>query len=360
MSVALSTADAAQSLDLAGPAAAQPVARRVESVQLTMSHLGLGNLNEYALMVLFGNAHSQQLVAGTGQRPDGLVDTRGQQLYPAYFMTHLQVPARRLLRRHLLWDEVDVGVEVQRFGDTLLSSSYALGCKGELGGEGGDWSPELFPSMRGANLIVVDTVEGGGTSHRQVSAPRQGHIAALPRLRAVPPAVVGARKVRTEGLQARFQDGVPLRSRQALRHVVRPGLDAAPGHAMIFAKFSELMDMAEQQLLGGAIAQDLTLGLPLAALGHLAVRERETYYFGNCFGGEEIEIRCHGQLRLLRPTEVDEDSNTIPAAELELCFEITRIPDQALLAIARANKWLAVPVKDQDLVRDVMRRMSGR
>lgn len=354
MSVALPAAEPAQTAPVATGVPA-PESRRVETLQLNMSHLGLGALGEAALMVLFGNAHSHQLVAGTGQRPDGLVDARGLQLYPAYFMTHLRVPASRLLRSHVLWDEVDVGVEVQRFGDTLLSSTCALARKGELAGVGAAWPPADLPTMHGANLIVIDTVEGAGTTQRQVSAPRPDRIAVLPRLRAVPPAVIHARQVRAQGLLPRFADGRALRNPMALRHVVRPGQDASPGHAMIFAKFTELMDLAEQRLL----TEDPALCLPLAALGHLAVRERETYYFGNCFAGEELEFRCTGQLRLLRPNEVDEASNAIAAAELELCFEITRATDRALLAIARANKCLAVPVRDQDLVRDVVRRLSG-
>ena len=46
----------------------------VGTVELTMSHVGLGTLTESALMVLFGNAHAHRLVAGTGRRPDALVD----------------------------------------------------------------------------------------------------------------------------------------------------------------------------------------------------------------------------------------------------------------------------------------------
>ena len=128
---------------------------------------GLGSLNEYALMVLFGNAHSHRLVAGTGAKPDGMVDQRGNVLYPAYFMTTLKVPTCNLLRSFKLWEQVDVGVEIHRFGDTLLESRYALGRDGALDPRGADWSEALWPTMSGNNLIVVDTIEGGGTTNRR-------------------------------------------------------------------------------------------------------------------------------------------------------------------------------------------------
>ena len=155
----------------------------VENVELTMSHVGLGSLNEYALMVLFGNAHSHRLVAGTGAKPDGMVDQRGNVLYPAYFMTTLKVPTCNLLRSFKLWEQVDVGVEIHRFGDTLLESRYALGRDGALDPRGADWSEALWPTMSGNNLIVVDTHRrrrhdeppGGGTGRRAHRGAAQAH-----------------------------------------------------------------------------------------------------------------------------------------------------------------------------------------
>ena len=42
-----------------------------------MSHVGLGSLTEYGVLVLFGNAHSHALVEGTGLPPDEIRDTEG-------------------------------------------------------------------------------------------------------------------------------------------------------------------------------------------------------------------------------------------------------------------------------------------
>jgi hypothetical protein len=69
----------------------------IENIELSMSHVGLGALNEYALMVLFGNAHSHSLVQGVGITPDRIKDNQGLLLYPAYFMTHLKIPADSLI-----------------------------------------------------------------------------------------------------------------------------------------------------------------------------------------------------------------------------------------------------------------------
>lgn len=329
---------------------AVPTLAHVEHLELTMSHLGLGSLNEYALMVLFGNAHSHRLVAGTAVKPDGIIDQRGHMLYPAYFMTRLRVPPCNLLNTFGLWSDVDVGVDVHRFGDTLLASRYILGRAGTVGSNSDEWDTSTCPSMEGNNLIVVDAVEGGGTAHREVAVPLPDRIAALPKRKTVPEGVSLSRKARSEALDSGMR--VPmLRTREPIRYAVRPGMDAAPGHAMIFAKFGEIMDFAEHHFLH----HDPQVGLPAEVLGYLQVVERDTYYYGNCFGGEALTIHLAGHLELLDCHAVDEESNCILAAELNLSFEICRAGDKSLLCVARVKKLLAIPLKDQDLVRDVTR-----
>jgi probable biosynthetic protein (TIGR04098 family) len=105
---------------------------QIENLYLTMSHVGLGDLNEYALMVLFGNAHSHRLTKGLSITPNEIAAMDGTTLYPAYFMTHLKVPLAFLISSYKLWQTVSVGDEVKHFGDTLLESNYILANQGDV------------------------------------------------------------------------------------------------------------------------------------------------------------------------------------------------------------------------------------
>jgi probable biosynthetic protein (TIGR04098 family) len=323
------------------------------TVELTMSHVGLGSLTESALMVLFGNAHSHRLVAGTGRKPDGLVDHQGNRLYPAYFATSLRIPVGTLLSSHKLWEHVDIGIDVRRFGETLLESTYILGRKGCIGPELPDWHAPPSPMMTGCNLMVVDAVDGTGFANRQAAVPRSECLAPLPKLRSVPAAVARSKLIRSQGFRLE-PAGIALRTEEPIRYTVRPGADAAPGHAMVFANFSDIMDVAEREFL----ARHSQFALPAQALDHLSVLERDTYYYGNCCGGESVNIRMSGFIRLLDWTKLNESSNCILAAELNLEFEIGKVADGSLVAMARVKKLLVLPAKGQDVARDVARILS--
>jgi probable biosynthetic protein (TIGR04098 family) len=325
----------------------------VGTVELTMSHVGLGSLTESALMVLFGNAHSHRLVAGTGRKPDGLVDHRGNYLYPAYFATSLRIPLGNLLSSYKLWEHVDIGIDVRRFGETLLESTCVLGREGCIGSELPDWHAPPSPMMTGCNLMVVDAVDGAGLANRQVAVPRRECLAPLAKLRSVPAAVARSKLIRSQGFRLE-PAGIALRTEEPVRYKVRPGADAAPGHAMVFAKFSDIMDVAEREFL----ARHARFALPAHALDHLSVLERDTYYYGNCLGGESLNIRMSGFIRPLDWTKFDESSNCILAAELNLAFEIGKAIDGSLLAMACVKKLLVLPAKGQDVARDVARILS--
>ena len=325
----------------------------VGTVELTMSHVGLGSLTESALMVLFGNAHSHRLVAGTGRKPDGLVDHHGNRLYPAYFATSLKIPVGNLLGSYKLWEQVDIGIDVRRFGETLLESTCILGRQGAIGPDMADWDEPPSPMMTGCNLMVVDAVDGTGLANRQVGVPRSDCLAPLPKLRSVPAAVARSKLIRAQGFRLECV-GVALRTEEPIRYTVRPGADAAPGHAMVFAKFSDIMDVAEREFL----TRHAQFALPAQALDHLSVLERDTYYYGNCCGGESLNIRLSGFIRLLDWTKFNESGNCILAAELNLAFEIGKVADGSLVAMARVKKLLVLPAKGQDVARDVARILS--
>ena len=93
---------------------------------LDMETVGLGNLTEYRLLVLFGNYHSLCLVEGTELTPNDIVDEKERLLYPAYYMTHLQVPVGNFVEDYNLWDNAKTTVEIKKFGVNLLDSYYTF------------------------------------------------------------------------------------------------------------------------------------------------------------------------------------------------------------------------------------------
>ncbi len=319
----------------------------VERIELTMSQLGLGQLTEYALMVMFGNAHSHHLVKGLEITPEEIRDHAGLLLYPAYFLTHLKVPPQRLLSGYHAWTHVDVGCDVKRFGDTVLESTYAFGSAGELPEDPEQWPSADLITMHGNNLIVVDATEEG--SARKISAPRPDRFAELEKLRRPPVAIARARKIRGSGFELEGEGLIA--TDQPICFRLAPHRDAAPGHAMIFAMFSQLMDQAEFQLLADLFEPSL----PRAVLHHLCVLERETFYYGNCFAGDEVAVHISGDMELAAPDFHGQALDIVSAAKFKLAFEVTNKRSGALLALARAEKLLAMPTALQDLTQDVRR-----
>ncbi|MET0660517.1 MAG: D-fructose-6-phosphate amidotransferase, partial [Steroidobacteraceae bacterium] len=147
-------------------------------------------------MVLFGNAHSHALVKGTALTPDQIKNDAGTTLYPAYFMTRLTVPALAPLSSYKLWEQVCVGVDVRRFGDTLLESKYALGRGRQLPGDPQDWDADRFPMMEGNNLLVIDSEDDTSTK-RKVGNPGVGLIANLPKSVRAPKGIMLSKQART-------------------------------------------------------------------------------------------------------------------------------------------------------------------
>lgn len=312
---------------------------------LTMSHLGLGQLTEYALMVLFGNAHSMALVEGTAVTPSSIRDKNGLLLYPAYFMTHLSVPKSCLLREIGLWEDIRIGCDIKRFGETILDSRYLL--SKDIPRDVEQWDMDAFPSMVGNNLIVVDATEEGAM--RKVSVPAPGNIGDLPKMRRPPVALSEARTWRGEGPDMAEEPILILD--EPFEFFVQPGRDAAPGHGMIFAKFAEIMDLAEWHLLSKATRP----GFQVRCLSHLAVLERKIYYYGNCFGGELLHVYPRIFIESVEPDYHGDGVHLISAARVVASFEVLRASNQELLAMGTVEKLLALPTRLQDLALEVKR-----
>lgn len=318
----------------------------IRTLQLTLSHVGLGDLRESALLEIFAGVQAEALTAGTGVPLDEMVDRDGRMLYPAYYHTHLRVPPDRPLEQHRLWREVAVGVDVRTFGRMLLDSTYVLGRPGEVEEDPARWEGSGLPVMRGANMFVVDGLEG----EPQVSVPKAGCVAALPGLTAPPPSMDRFRRARTEGsLAPHFQGN--LASSEPVRYRVARGRDAAPGRNMPFSRFTDIMEHAEWALLAERVAP----AFPLPLLDSRRLLERETFYFDNCRGGEVVETRLRARLARCRPDLHGTATDVVSAGLLTTVLELTQHGTNALLAVSRARKLFLVPTARQSVLRDAER-----
>lgn len=313
----------------------------VENIELTMSHVGLGELSEYALMTLFGNAHSHRLVKDLDINPSQMADSQGAPLYPAYFRTHLTVPAHCMLSSFKLWDIVDVGVDVSRYGKMILSSDYIIGKKGSIGENPEEWDETSWPTMRGNNLITVD-IAGNLSAKRKVSVPDNNLIAPLKALKTVPVYVRKSNEMKETGFGIR---GNPLLSPEdAFVFYVESHQDAAPGHAMMFAQFVRIMDWAEKRLLTRRIAP----GFPVDLINHLNVLEREIYYYSNCFCDTELLIYIKGDIKSCQNDYHGSPASFISVFTAEFEFEIYERSRNNLLCIGYVKKLFCMPTAQQD------------
>ena len=323
----------------------------IENMELTMSHVGLGDLNEYSLLLLFGNAHSHHLTFNTGVRPNQIKDNQGFTLYPAYFMTHLKVPTCSTLASYKLWDKVSAGVDVARFGETILESSYVLGREGEIAPDTNQWDLNKCPSMRANSLIIVDVGEKAGES-RKVSVPKAECFAVLPKLSKAPEAILRSRNIRSNGFGIKPEK---IKTKEPIVYYAASDQDAAPGHAMVFAKFSKIMDWAEFIVL----SQQLKPGFPSHIVHYLSLLERETFYYGNCFAGETLEIYLSGGIKECDFNYHGDSLQTISVAILTYQAEIYIQRNQSLLTMANVKKLFALPTSSQDLIPDIKRIINN-
>lgn len=324
-----------------------------EKIELTMSHVGLGNLTEYAVMVLFGNAHSHRLVEGLSINPSQIESNDGDELYPAYFMTSLRVPYTNLLHTYKLWDEVTIGVDVKRFGETLLESNYIIANHNQVFNDRDNWEDLGLPYMTGNNLIVNESMNGN-TGKRQVANPNSSKIAELEKVRRAPAGLALSKKIRTEGFDD-FEFGAQFQSLKPIIYQVKLHRDALGGHAMIFAKYAEIMDLVEFDFL----TSQLHPRLSFASLQHLHVTERDIYYYGNCYAGEALSINLYGDIELLEDSDFDDSLDYIPAGYLLLNFEVYQERTGNLLAMSRVKKIFAIPMNEQDIISDLRRWSSS-
>jgi probable biosynthetic protein (TIGR04098 family) len=331
-----------------------------EEVELTYSHVELGGLREAAAMELFAAALARRLTQDTGIRLPQVTNVRGQRLYPAYYHTHLRVPAAGRLDRFGLWDRVTVAVEAASYGGILIEGRYALGAPGEIGGGGpgggpgggsGDGPDEAAAAvtLHGSSMFVVE----GMRDEPEAAPPRAGQLAALPRLADEPEAMERFRAARGRGIAAGALAG-PLASREPIRYRVRSGRDAAPGRNLLFARFVDIFDWAERELLERRVWPPF----PAALLDSLAPLERELFYFGNCGAGEELRVVLAGRLAPCPSDLHGADAAVVSAGLWEAEMEVYEAARGTRLASARVHKLFAVSSARQSALRDAERLVA--
>lgn len=315
----------------------------IEDVELTLPVVGLGPLTEAALLALFGTTQAHALMA-PGKTLADLRDARGRALYPAYYFTHLEVAPGALLSSLKVWDRCSVGVDVHTFGGMLLDSSYAVARQGALPSDAAAWPGVALATLRSGSMFVV---EGGAEG--EVGVPADGSLAPLHKLPAAPAAMARFRKLRVEGRMT-LVEGSGFRAAEPILIDVVPGRDAPPGRNLMFARFTELMDQAEREVLSRALHPPV----PTELLDGLAVLEREVCYFDNARSGDAVEIFVEGRLEAA-PRGDAWPEGVAACAALLASFELYSRSTKALLAVARAKKVFTVGQAAQGLLRDAER-----
>jgi probable biosynthetic protein (TIGR04098 family) len=205
--------------------------------------------------------------------------------------------------------------------------------------------------MIGNSLFIVDAGDTTGAA-RHVSAPKKECIAEFPKMKKMPESILKAKTIRINGFN--IVTNSTLKAEAPYTYYVLNDQDAAPGHAMIFAKFVKIMDWAEHKLL----SRDLKPGLPLEVLNNTFILERETFYYGNCFAGEYLEVHINGNIKECPFNFHGDSTQVISAAILEFETEIYKKSDNSLLSMAYTKKLIALPPVLQDLISDIKRIIS--
>ncbi len=296
-----------------------------ETTELTYSHQDLGPLNEFGLMGLFGNMHSKALVQGLATTVEQIADHHGRRLYPAYFHTHLRIPESCPLSRFTAWKKVQLGIEVKRFGKCYLDSSYVIKPGIDAAPEPKDFGSDAYPTMHGNNLFIVDVSEDSSVA-RQLAVPESACIVALESVGEKPAAIQGAKDASRDRVLRKGRN-YPLVSRESIAYTVVPGRDVAVGHAMIFARFCQVMDYAEHVFL----TEHLDLAPGQNELAEYRLAEREIFYLNNAYAGDVIDMG-------VKAAVTEETAGAARGLWVETEYQLFRRSNLDLLAVGYARK----------------------
>ena len=317
----------------------------IEKIELTMSHVNLGNLKEKDLLIMFGNSLLRHLVVDTNKKPSEIKDSNGFLLYPAYYMTHLKVPLNKTLNTFKLWDSINIGVDVSSFGSNILESQYILGLNGEISDKKETWDSNMFPTMSAGNIMVIDASENAVVSD-QLSIPIKGCLAPLSKLKKPPFSLQKALSIKNNLYS---HNNHQLKNIDPIIYSIFPIKDAIPNKHMIFANFIEIMDVSEYEFF----TKRLVPAISDKVLETLYVVERETFYYGNSYYGEELEIyikasfkNSYGENNYINPEE-------LIRARLFIEFEIYQKSTFNLLVVSFAEKVIIIPKNNSEIINEV-------
>lgn len=307
---------------------------------LDMNHTGLGTLDEFSLMVLFGNYHSQYLTEGLSHNASQIVDVKNNVLYPAYFMTHMRVPPSVPLHSFSLWDQISIETKVCRYGDTILDSTYSAG----------RMEDQVTPciTMQANSVFILDPAITR-TRYKQVSAPRLGGVRDMERLKVPPQALQESARVRACG----FDGAERLQlAAEPYRYTLEFNRDTAPGRPLIFAKIPLLMELSEREFLRGLTRSRISEEI----LQAVSLLERKTFYYGNAFSGNELLLYTKGAIENCSESLWKE--NPKQQYVYRLTYETELYDNGDLLAISRSDKAIVYEISSQPLIQDTKRLLK--
>lgn len=314
----------------------------IETIDLTPSHVGLGDLNEFALLTLVANTHYRVLTRGTGVTPREIADTSGEALYPSVFALHLRAPIERPIEAHALWEKLGVGADVRAFGRSFLDVRGVVGRAGEVHDAPETWDRAPLPSVRWA---------GAWTLKGEVAMPAPTFIEDVPRAAAPPELLTRFRAVQARGVVA--EAAGPAAPSAPVLYSVEAGRDVARGRQMMFAQFVVVMDHAERVFL----TERAWPAFPRELVECRTTLERRIFYFGNCRADDVIETVVEARLEKIAPPS-DEGLPFAPGAVVTLTMALTDGRSRRLVALCEAKKLLAIPKTQIGLVREAARMLA--
>lgn len=314
----------------------------IETFDLRPSHVGLGDLSEFAMLTLVADTHYRVLGKGTGATGRTILDKAGEPLYPSVFALHLRVPLERPIEGHELWEKLSVGADVRSFGRSFLDVRGVLGRPGEIEGAPEAWSSARLPSV---------TWAGAWTLRGEVAMPAPEFVANVPVATRPPALLTQFRAVQSRGTIA--EGAEPRVPTEPIVYPVVAGRDVARGRQMMFSQFVVVMNHAERVFLKDRVWPAFSCEL----VDCRTTLERRIFYFGNCRADDVVETFVEAHLEAVeRPS--GEDLRFVPGAVVTLTMTLTERRTRRLIALSETRSLLAIPGAQVGLIREAERMLA--
>lgn len=311
-------------------------------LNLTLSHLGIGNLSEVGLLNIFAEAQLADITQGTGTNLWTLKTADGRALYPAWYAFELQVSPDYLLSSFKLSDKIRVTSNVQSYGGMLLDSRFTISH-----GDTVKQQSSNLPTLTGGNLFIVK----GGVGEPEIGIPEQGSLAVMPLLSNEPPDLNLFRQARRLGISPNANDYIWS---GRLSTYLGSGLRIAPGTNLMFSNYIDILDSAEFRF----ISQQLHPAIPLPIAANVETIYRRVFYFGNCTLGDRLSIWICVSIKRIDPNFHGTRKDIVSVGLMESTAEIYDHKSKEMLVCAKTTKLLAVPSTRPSLIRDMERVIS--